>query len=78
MYNGSDYLVKKVIINNKSTFDIENQDISYCSFDNYHGLQTIYDSDSEEYKKIMEQCVKIVESIKIIDDILMKKKNAGI
>jgi hypothetical protein len=73
MYNGSDYLIKKVIINNKATFDIENEDISYCSFDNYHGLQTVYDGGSEEYKKIMEHCAKIVESIKIIDELIKNK-----
>lgn len=72
MYNGKDYLIKKVIINNKKSFDIENENLSYISFDIYHGLQTIYDSDSEEYKKIIEHCSKIIESINIIDSILTK------
>jgi hypothetical protein len=73
MYQGKDYLIKKVTINNKKTFDIENENISYCSFDNYHGLQTIFDGDSEEYKKIMECCDNIIDNIKNIDDILTKK-----
>lgn len=73
MYQGKDYLIKKVIINNKKTFDIENENISYCSFDNYQGLQTIFYSDSEEYKKIMDCCNNIVKNIEIIDELLTKK-----
>jgi hypothetical protein len=73
MYSGKDYLIKKVVINNKKTFDIENENISYCSFDNHHGLQTIFDGDSVEYKKIMKCSDNIIDNIKIIDDLLTKK-----
>ncbi len=74
MYNGSDYLINKVIINNKTTYDIENENLNYATFgENYHGLQTIFDADSEEYKKIMEHCSEIVKNIKEIDLLLYKK-----
>lgn len=73
MYNGKDYLIRKVLINKKNSFDIENENISYCSFDNYHGLQTIFQADSDEYKKIMECCDIIVKNTEIIDNILTKK-----
>ena len=74
MYKGSDYLIRKVVINSKTTYDIENEYLDYASFgEQLHGLQTIFDADSEEYKKIMEHCSEIVKNIKEIDLLLYKK-----
>jgi hypothetical protein len=74
MYKGSDYLIRKVVINSKTTYDIENEYLDYASFgEQLHGLQTTYNADSDEYKKIMELCSEIVKNIKEIDLLLYKK-----
>lgn len=69
-----DYIIRKVVINNKPFFDIESENINYATFgETHHGLQCNFDSDSDEYKKIMMHCSEIIKHIKIIDNLISKR-----
>lgn len=69
-----DYIIRKIIVNNKSFFDIENENMCYATFgESHHGLQCDLEYNSDDYKKIMNACSDIVKKIKEIDAILYGK-----
>lgn len=74
-YKDNDYLIRRVVINGVSIFDIENEHIDYATFGElHHGLQTTnFMSDSSEYEKILIHCAEIIKNIKEIDKILYNK-----
>lgn len=74
-YKDNDYLIRTVVVNEVSTFDIENEHIDYATFgESHHGLQTTnFMSDSWEYEKILIYCAEIIKNIKEIDKILYNK-----
>jgi hypothetical protein len=68
-----DYIIRKIMVNEKPFFDLENEHLDYATFgETHHGLQCNYDADSEEYKKIMEHCAEIIKHIVQIDKMLYK------
>jgi hypothetical protein len=70
-----DYIIRKIMVNNKPLFDLEGEKLDYATFgETHHGLQCNYDPDSEEYKKIMEHCAEIIKHIVQIDEILYKNE----
>lgn len=71
----NDYIIRRVVVNEQSFFDIESEYLDYATFgETHHGMQCNYDPDSEEYKKIIAHCAEIVKHIVQIDQILYKNK----
>jgi len=61
-----DYIIRKVVVNDKAFFDIEHEDLNYATFgETHHGLQCNYDPDTDEYKKIIAHCSTIFEQCAI-------------